>query len=156
MQNKLVCGVHFVVESPQGLQGRLCLLPARPTATTHFDVFLLPKLKCLFILVQYINLHLCAKFGDLKPTIDEKHSLQILAQAVSEPGLQGTKTTFHQETAIFFRPTRDLENLDLSCYSAWFFALGSTTSNDCNKHNAEHRKHHPIALISDQCSFWPK
>ena len=65
MQDKLACGFHFVVESPQGLQGRLCLLPARPTATTHFDVFLLPKLKCPFILVQYTNVHLFAKFGGL-------------------------------------------------------------------------------------------
>ena len=28
--------------------------------------------KCQFILFQHTNVHLCAKFGDLKPTVDEK------------------------------------------------------------------------------------
>ena len=33
--------------------------------------------KCRIILFQYTNFHLCAKFGDLKPTIDEKRRPQI-------------------------------------------------------------------------------
>ena len=33
--------------------------------------------KCRFILFQYTNVFLCAKFGDLKPTIDEKRRPQI-------------------------------------------------------------------------------
>ena len=33
--------------------------------------------KCLFILFQYNNVYLCAKFGDLEPTIDKKHRPQI-------------------------------------------------------------------------------
>ena len=33
--------------------------------------------KCRFILFQYTNIFLCAKFGDLKPTIDEKRRPQI-------------------------------------------------------------------------------
>ena len=33
--------------------------------------------KCWFILLQYTNVYLCAKFGDLKPTIDENQRPQI-------------------------------------------------------------------------------
>ena len=40
----------------------------------HFPIFLLPKPKVLIFSVS-----LCAKFGDLKPTIDEKQRPQILA-----------------------------------------------------------------------------
>ena len=28
--------------------------------------------KCQFILIQYVDLHLCAKFGDLRPQIYKK------------------------------------------------------------------------------------
>ena len=42
-----------------------------------FQIFLLPNPKCLFILFQYTNVHLCAKFGDLKPTIDKKWYLDL-------------------------------------------------------------------------------
>ena len=33
--------------------------------------------KCRFILFQYTNVYLCAKFGDQKPTIDENRRPQI-------------------------------------------------------------------------------
>ena len=57
--------------------------------------------KCRFILFQYTNVYLCAKFGDLKPTIDEKRRPQIWACFCHSE--QGAETTFHKETAIFFR-----------------------------------------------------
>ena len=50
-------------------------------------------------MAQYTNVYLCAKFGDLKPTIDEKRVLKF--GPVSE---QGAQTRFRKETAIFFRP----------------------------------------------------
>ena len=40
----------------------------------HFLIFLLPNLKVLF---QYTNVFLCAKFGDLKPMINETQRPQI-------------------------------------------------------------------------------
>ena len=51
------------------------------------------------MLFQYTNVHLCAKFGDLKPTIDESYVLKF--GPVSE---QGAETRVQKETAIFFRP----------------------------------------------------
>ena len=67
----------------------------------HFLIFLCPKSKCRFILFQYTNVYLCAKFGDLKPTINESPVLKLEFGPTSE---QGAETTFHKETAIFFRP----------------------------------------------------
>ena len=44
----------------------------------HFPIFLLPKPKVsVSILFQYTNVFHCAKFGDLKPTINEKRRPQI-------------------------------------------------------------------------------
>ena len=48
-----------------------------PKVEIGFPIFLLPKLKVSNLSInslQYTNVHLCAKFGDLKPTIDEKSS----------------------------------------------------------------------------------
>ena len=54
--------------------------------------------KCWFILFQYTNVHLLAKFGDLKPTFDSKLCSQI------QTCFWGAETTLHRETAIFFQP----------------------------------------------------
>ena len=48
----------------------------------HFPIFPVPKPKCWFILFHYTDVlncivFLCAKFGDLKPRIDEKRRPQI-------------------------------------------------------------------------------
>ena len=59
--------------------------------------------KCRFILFQDTNVYLCAKFGDLKPTINESDILKLEFGPISEQGRQGAETTFHKETAIFFR-----------------------------------------------------
>ena len=48
-----------------------------PMVEFQFPIFLLPKPKVSIILFQYTNAFLCAKFGDLKPTIDEKQRPQI-------------------------------------------------------------------------------
>ena len=56
--------------------------------------------KCLFFLFHYTKVYLCAKFDDLKPTIFTWSNILNFGP-VSE---QGSKTTFHKETAIFFQP----------------------------------------------------
>ena len=61
--------------------------------------FFTQKPKCHLILFQCTNVYLCAKCGDLKPTIDEIDVLKF--GPVSE---QGAETRFQKETAIFFRP----------------------------------------------------
>ena len=52
--------------------------------------------KCLFILSQYSNVYLCARFSDPKTTIDEKHALKF--GSVSE---QGAEISFQKETMYF-------------------------------------------------------
>ena len=43
-----------------------------PMVKIPFPYISCPKTQSQFILFQYTNVHLSAKFGDLKPTIDEK------------------------------------------------------------------------------------
>ena len=45
----------------------------------HFPIFLVraQNPKCLFILFQYTDVYLCAKFGELMPTINEMQRPQI-------------------------------------------------------------------------------
>ena len=44
---------------------------------SRWNFFFLPNPKCRFIMFQYTNAFLWAKFGDLKPTIDETQCPQI-------------------------------------------------------------------------------
>ena len=56
-----------------------------------------------FILFQYTNVHLCAKFGDLKTIGQQSTKSDVIKFGpVSE---QGAETTFRKEAAIFFPPT---------------------------------------------------
>ena len=48
---------------------------------------------------QNMNVRLYAKFGDLKPTINKKRNVLEFGP-VSE---QGTETTFHKKTPVFFQ-----------------------------------------------------
>ena len=115
----------------------------------------------LWLKGMYTNVHLCAKFGDWKPTINEKLH-------VSE---QGTETTFHKETVIFLstkcfmnnnwswqklkpwvmlwdqggdQPSKIWEKLDFSSNSAWFLrSLVSTIWREAKESNLQ-RSERPI------------
>ena len=122
----------------------------------------------LWLKGMYTNVHLCAKFGDWKPTINEKLH-------VSE---QGTETTFHKETVIFLstkcfmnnnwswqklkpwvmlwdqggdQPSKIWEKLDFSSNSAWFLrSLVSTIWREAKESNLQ-RSERPIGSRAVKC-----
>ena len=57
-------------------------LPKQQTAISQY--LFSQKPKCCLILFQYTNVYLCAKLGDLKPTVDKKQRLQTWSYFLSK------------------------------------------------------------------------
>ena len=84
--------------------------------------------KCRFILLQYSNVFLCAKFGDLKPRIDEKRRPQIW-------------------TCFWARRRNNIPqgNCDFLCTKCFINVNRSSWSTDCAAENSK-----PRVMLRDQ------
>ena len=65
------------------------------------DISSLKTQKGQFIMFQYTNVYPCAKFGDLKPTMDERRRPQIWACSWAR---RKNYIPLRDRTAIFFLP----------------------------------------------------
>ena len=99
----------------------------------HFPIFLLPNPNCQFVLFQYTNVYLGAKFGNLKPTIDEKRRPQIW-------------------TCFWARHRRNIAQGNCNFLSTKCFinVNRSPQSTDCAAKNSIHR-----VMLRDQRGYWP-
>ena len=107
--------------------------------------------KCQFILFQHTNVHLCAKFGDLKPTVDEKQRPWTCFWARHRNKIQQGNCNF-LSTKCFINVYRWMINR-LCCRKLEFlsFALGPTwglTKQNLRKSWCLHR------FCSDSCVLW--
>ena len=77
---------HFVLQN-----GELTFSNGRNSISRYFFS---QKAKVSIILFQYTNVYLCAKFGDLMPTIDENRRPQIWTRFCA--AVQGAETRFQK------------------------------------------------------------
>ena len=109
------------------LQNVKCSVPNGQNSISRY--FLSPSSKCRFVLFQYTNVFLWAKFGDLKPTIDEKRRPQIWTCFWAR-----CRNKIPQGNQRGDQPSKNWENLDFSSDSARFLrSLVSAIRCEANK-----------------------